>query len=206
MDRRNFLAGTGAVLLAAPLAVEAQQTAKVRTLGILSPYSAPTPEQRSRGPIAVKLKELGWIEGHNLVVELAVADGREDRLPELAEKLTRQRVDIIWTLGPSAAVAAARATKTIPIVFWGVSLPVELGLISGYARPGGNVTGVAFTPGPEIFAKPLEFLKQISPGATRLAWISDPDASRTVSGGRAVAAPILENAAGLLDSSSGAMP
>ncbi len=182
----------------APLFVEAQQASKVRTMGILSPYSAPPPEQRGRGLMAEKFKELGWIEGQNLVIERAFAEGREDRLPELAETLVRRRVDVIWTLGPSAAVAAARATKTIPIVFWGVGRPVEMGLISGFARPGGNVTGVAFSQGAEIIGKQLEFLKQISPGMKRLAWISDPESGRTVSGDEGVAPPVLQDAARIL--------
>src|SRR4030095_12817543 len=122
----------------APLVASAQQPGKVRTLGFLSPYSAPSPEERAQGLfrhqrlqrlVTMKFKELGWIEGQSLVIERAFADGREDRLPELAEMLTRRRVDVIWTIGPSAAVAVARATKTIPIVFWGVGSPVEMGLI-----------------------------------------------------------------------------
>jgi ABC-type uncharacterized transport system substrate-binding protein len=158
-------------------------------------------EQRGRGLIAliaIRFKELGWIEGQNLVIEWVFAEGREDRLPELAETLVRRRMDVIWTIGPSAAVAAARATKTIPIVFWGVGRPVEMGLITGLARPGGNVTGVAFSQGVEIIGKQLEFLKQISPGTKRLAWISDPEAGRTVSGDEAVVPPILEDAARIL--------
>jgi putative tryptophan/tyrosine transport system substrate-binding protein len=195
--RRIGLAVVLAVSLLAPLA-ETQQAGKARTLGILSPYSAPPPEQRGRGLIGMRLKELGWIEGQSLLIESAFAEGREDRLPELAEMLVHRRVDVIWTVGPSAAVAAARATKTIPIVFWGVGSPVEMGLISGFARPGGNVTGVAFSQGVEIIGKQLEFLKQISPGTKRLAWISDPEAGRTVSGGEAVVPPILEDAARIL--------
>jgi putative ABC transport system substrate-binding protein len=188
-------------LMLGTLAADAQQAGKVRTIAVLSPYSAPPPEQRGHGLnalVVVKFKELGWIEGQNLVIEWAFAEGREDRLPELAEMLVSRRVDVIWTIGPSAAVAAARATKTIPIVFWGVGRPVEMGLISGLARPGGNVTGVAFSQGVEIIGKQLEFLKQISPSTKRLAWISDPEAGRTVSGGEAVATPILEDAARIL--------
>ena len=182
MDRRPCLAGTGAVLLATPLAVEAQQAGKVYTLGILSPHPSPSPEQRGRGPLSAKLKELGWVEGQNLKIERAYGEGREDRLPALAEELVRRRVDVIWALGPPSAVAAARATKTIPIVFWGVAFPVELGLVSGFARPGGNVTGMADRTGPGVVDKQLELFKQIAPAATRLAWITNPHSMRTVSG------------------------
>ena len=182
MDRRAFLAGTGAVLLAAPLAAEAQQAGKVFTLGILSPFPPPSPEQRGRDPLSAKLKELGWVEGQNLKIEPAYGEGREDRLPTLAEELVRRRVDVIWALGPPSAVAAARATKTIPIVFWGVAFPVELGLVSAFARPGGNVTGMADRTGPGVVDKQLELFRQIAPAATCLAWITNPQSMRTVSG------------------------
>ena len=174
MERRTFLAGTGAVLLAAPLAAEAQQAGKVYTLGILSPNLSPPPERRGRGPFNDKLRELGWTEGQNLVLERAYGEGQEDRLPELAEMLVRRRADVIYAIGPPSAVAAAKATKTIPIVFWGVSFPVELGLVASIGRPGRNVTGVAYATGPELIAKELEFLKQIVPSVTRVAWINSP--------------------------------
>jgi len=181
-----------------PLVANAEQTGRVPVLGVLSPYSAPPPERLHQNPVATKLRELGWIEGRNLIVERAFAEGHEDRLPDLAAMLAGRRVDVIWTLGPSSAVAAARATKTIPIVFWGVGFPVELGLISGLARPGGNVTGVAFSPGVEIIGKQLEFLKEISAGVKRLAWIDDPESRRTVSGGLRQGNTVLEDAAHIL--------
>ena len=136
LERRTFLALASGGLLAAPLAAEGQQAGKVYTLGILSPHPSPSSEQRSRGPLMDRLRELGWVEGQNLKVERAYGDGREDRLPALAEELVRRRVDVIWALGPPSAVATARATRTIPIVFWGVSFPVELGLVrrSGASR------------------------------------------------------------------------
>jgi putative ABC transport system substrate-binding protein len=167
------------VLLVAALPAEAQPVGKALTLGILSPQPTPTPEQRGRGVFPQKLRELGWIPGKNLIIQRAYGEGREDLLPQLAEKLVQQRVDVIFAVGPPSALAAARATTTIPIVFWGVSFPVELGLVSSLARPGGNVTGVAFSPGLELIGKQLEFLKQIAPAAKRLAWITGPQAVRT---------------------------
>ena len=167
---------TFALILITP-ASEAQQAGKVSSLGILSPRVMPTPEQIARSPFTQRLRELGWIEGQNLKIERAFGEGREDRLPQLAEELVRRRVDVIWALGPPSAVAAARATRTIPIVFWGVSYPVELGLASGIARPRGNVTGVAFSTGPELTGKQLELFRQMVPTATRLAWISNPDST-----------------------------
>ena len=163
-------------LLAAPLVVEAQPAGKVFSLGILSPHPAPrTPEEHAGYPPIRRQRELGWIEGQNFKIERAHGEGREDRLPQLAEELVRRRVDVIWTTGPPAALAAARATTTIPIVFWGVSFPVDLGLVSNLAHPGGNVTGVAYGTGPELLGKQLEFLRQIAPAAARLAWITDPE-------------------------------
>ncbi len=124
------------------------------------------------------------------------AAGREDRLPELAEELVRKRVDVIWALGPEAAVAAARATKTIPIVFWGVGYPVEQGLIDSYARPGRNVTGMAFFTGAELATKVLQLLSEIAPGARRVAAIVTPSAISTVKGDQYVGgAPVIESAA-----------
>jgi putative ABC transport system substrate-binding protein len=133
--------------------------------------------------------ELGWVEGQNLNIDRAYGEGNEDRLSALAEELVRRRVDVIWALGPPSAVAAARATKIIPIVFWGVSYPVELGLVSGLARPAGNVTGMAYSTGPELAGKQVEFLRQIAPAATRLAWITAPDSRRTVSGDEYIVLP-----------------
>jgi putative tryptophan/tyrosine transport system substrate-binding protein len=182
MDRRAFIAVTGGSILAAPLAAGGQQSGKVYKLGILSPHRTPSQEERVQSAFGKRLRELGWIPGENIVIEDAYGEGREDRLPELAEKLVEKRVDVLWALGPPSAVAAARATRIVPIVFWGVSHPVELGLVSGLARPGGNVTGVAFSTGPELTGKQLELLRQIAPAATRLAWISNPTSMRTVSG------------------------
>jgi len=169
------MAAIAGIFLAAPRAAEAQRPEKVYALGILSPNPSPPPERRGRGPFNDKLKELGWTEGQNLVLERAFGEGREDRLPELAEMLVQRRVDVIWAAGPPPALAAARATKTIPIVFWGVSFPVELGLVDSIGRPGRNVTGVAHATGPELIAKELEFLQQVAPSVTRVAWINSPE-------------------------------
>ncbi len=179
-NRRKFLIASGA-LLAAPLA-KAQPTAKMRVFGILSPSPPPTPEQLAsfwtQGPLA----KLGWIDGKNLVVEPAYGEGREDRLPDLAVELVKKRPDVIWALGPEAAVAAARATKSIPIVFWNVGVPIELGLIDSYSRPGRNVTGIAHLADPEVFGKLVEFVLQLVPSAKRLAYLSNAGTYRSVSG------------------------
>lgn len=158
--------------------------AKIPVLGILNPDLRPTPEQiaqRANNPVPRRFRERGWVAGQNIRFELAYAEGREERLPELAAALVEKRVDVIWAFGSEAAVAAARATKTIPIVFWAPAA-VELGLVDSLARPGRNVTGVGLES--DIIPKQLELLKQIVPGARRVANISVPSQFRTVSGGQ----------------------
>jgi len=181
IQRRTFLLSTGA-LLAASLA-RAQQSGRLPVLGLLSPDRTSTPEQLARSPVLAKLRELGWIEGKTFVIERAFGEGSEDPLPELAAELVRKRVDVIWTFGPEAAVAAARATKTIPIVFFAVTWPVEYGLVDSIGRPGRNVTGVAFNAAPEVIVhKPLEMLREIAPRLRRVAVIM-PKGRISVTGG-----------------------
>lgn len=108
----------------------------------------PTPEQvaqcaKSPGPAGRRLKELGWVEGENLRTEAFYAAGDDRRLPELAKALVAKRPDVIWAIGPEAAVAAVNATRTIPIVYW-TGYVVERGLVESLARPGRNATGVVF--------------------------------------------------------------
>ena len=193
-QRRKFLLASSA-LLAAPFA-RAQQTSKTRILGVLSVGTRPTPEQIARSPVFARLRELGWIEGQNLAVERFYAEGRADRLPEIVAELINRRPDVIWTTNPDAAIAAARATTTIPIVFWSVGFPIEQGLIDSFARPGRNCTGVAFFTGAEIYGKQIQFVQEIVPGVKRLAWLRSADTSRTVAGGvyREGAGLILESA------------
>ena len=182
--RRRFLLASGA-LLAAPIIARAQAPKRLPVLGILSPHPKQPPEELAKNPLRARLRELGWIDGKTLLIEDAYGEGREDRLPELASALVANKVDVIWTLGSEAAVAAARATATIPIVFWGVPYPIEQGLINSYARPGRNATGVAWSASPEIESKRLEFLHEIAPAAKRLAVISVPTMIATVGGGLA---------------------
>jgi putative ABC transport system substrate-binding protein len=120
------------------------------------------------------LRELSWIEGQNIVVDYRFAEGRYDRLPELATELVRLKVDVIVTGSPSPAVAAKHATATIPIVMSGVGDPVGLGLIASLARPGGNVTGLSFSVGLDSFSKSLEFIKQLVPDVRSVAVLTNP--------------------------------
>ena len=120
------------------------------------------------------LRELGWVEGQNIVIDYRFAEGRFDRLPDLAAELVRLKVDLIVAAPAPAAVAAKNATATIPIVMISVSDPVGTGLIASLARPGGNVTGLSFSVGLELFGKQLELLKETVPKVRRVAILSNP--------------------------------
>jgi len=179
MNRRD--AGIALVLGAldfrAPRAAQAQAAGRVYRVGYLS---TPTRESVERGVEAFvrKLRELGWIEGRNLVIEYRWAEGDVTRLPQLAAGLVRDNVDLIVAPAGSAALAAKTATNSIPIVMIFPSDPVQLGLVADLRRPGGNVTGTTFTPDAEIFGKQLEILKTALPRASRVAVLWNPaDAS-----------------------------
>jgi putative ABC transport system substrate-binding protein len=120
------------------------------------------------------LRELGWVEGQNIAIDYRFADGRFDRLPDLAIELVRLKVDIIVAQPTPAALAAKNATRSIPIVMINVGDPVGLGLVAGLARPAGNVTGTAFDVGLETFGKALELLKEAIPKARQVAVLSNP--------------------------------
>jgi putative ABC transport system substrate-binding protein len=168
MDRRTFLAGTGAMLLTAPLSAEAQTAVRVARIGFLSPGGL---EQDSSlwGALREQLRERGWIEGQNLVVEWRHAEGSYDRLFDLAVELLRLKPDLVVARGGPAATAAKRATPTIPIVMWNATNPVGIGLIASLARPGGNVTGLSDDQGAEIVGKRLQLLKEVAPKVSKLA-------------------------------------
>ena len=180
VGRRRFLAGAGALLASAR--VRAQTATRLPSLGLLSPHNRPTPTEMDASPLIVRLRQLGWVEGKTYHYVSGHGWGREDRLGELAADLVRKGVDVIYANGPEAAVAAARATKTIPIVFWGVAAPVQQELVQSLARPGGNVTGVAWHSGPEVDQKRVGLLREIAPGVRRLAHFTVPTAATTVSG------------------------
>lgn len=176
--RRRFLLAAGA-LAAAPFA---RAQARLPRLALLYPNPVVTGSNDSRVYMAKWLAELGWAPGRNVLVEHYSADGREDRLAALADAIVREGADVIWVAGPEAALAAARATRTIPIAFYGVGRPVEQGLVDSFAEPGRNVTGVAVIAGLE-WGKCLEALREIVPAARRLSWIRVLTVMRTVSGG-----------------------
>lgn len=120
------------------------------------------------------LRELGWTEGRNITIEYRFAEGRFDRLPSLADELVRANVDIIFASPSPAALAAHRATRTIPIVMASVADPVALGIVQSLRRPGGNVTGTSYSFDLDIFAKHLQLLHEAVPSARKVAVLWNP--------------------------------
>jgi len=172
MDRRVFVAGTGAVLLAAPLVAGAQQAGKVWRIGVLSPEPSTGPF--SSAPLQQSLRELGYVEGVNLAVEWRNAEGKTERFDDLAADLVRLRVDVIVAIVPGATLAAKRSTASIPIVMVNTPDPVQLGLVVSLGRPGGNVTGTT-TLSADLSSKQLELLKEAVPRAMRIAVLWNPN-------------------------------
>jgi ABC-type uncharacterized transport system substrate-binding protein len=166
MDRRAFIAIVGGGIFAAPYAVEAQDSAKIPRIGMLGGAPGPLVDAFKQG-----LRELGYIEGQNIVVEARWADSLE-KLPALAADLVRLKVDVIVASSQSAVVAR-QATTDIPIVMPIITDPVRLGLVSSLARPGGNATGFA-TQNDELPGKWLQLVKELFPKASRVAVIFHP--------------------------------
>jgi putative ABC transport system substrate-binding protein len=173
MDRRGFVlvVAVTLLLLAAPLAAEAQPAGKAPRVGFLFYGSAgPSPEVEA---FRQGLRELGYIEGQNISIEYRFARGRVERLPELAAELVRLRPDVIVTPGTPGSMAAKQATSTIPVVFAGVADAVGAGLVANFARPGGNVTGLTSISA-QLGGKRLELLKAVAPKASRVAVLYNP--------------------------------
>jgi ABC-type uncharacterized transport system substrate-binding protein len=160
-------------LLAAPLAVEAQPAAgKIYRIGWLW-FGKSGPSVEFDG-LRQGLRGHNYAEGQNLVIESRAAEGRIDRLGDLALELVQAKVDVIAVGGTPGSLAAKRATSTIPVVFYGVADPIGAGLIQSLARPGGNITGLTSI-SPELGGKRLEVLKQVVPKATRVGVLFNPD-------------------------------
>jgi putative tryptophan/tyrosine transport system substrate-binding protein len=168
MDRRTFIEAVACSLLVAPLLARAQQTGKARRIGILTAGTI----GRDWAVFFETLRELGWIEGQNIVIERRAAGGKAELVPGLAAELVQLRLDVIVTGGAVASLAAKSATTTIPIVTI-TGDPVRLGLVASMSRPGGNITGSS-TVAPELAAKRLELLRELRPKATRLVELVDP--------------------------------
>jgi ABC-type uncharacterized transport system substrate-binding protein len=158
------------LILAVPLAIEAQPAGKVYRIGFLR--AGQPPETYLEG-FQQGLRERGYVYGQNVVVELRATDGSFDQLPRFAEELVRLKVDVILASAAPAALAVRRATTSMPIVFVGVVDPVELGLVPSLGRPGGNITGLATTAA-DFAGKRLELLKAIVPKLKRVAVLWHP--------------------------------
>jgi putative ABC transport system substrate-binding protein len=155
------------VLLVTVSSAEAQQPTKIPRIGYLNATSPSTSPARIEA-FRQGLRELGYVEGNNIVIEVRHAEGKLDRLPSLAAELVRLKVDIIVSVGPATTRPAKEATSTIPIVMAQDNDPVATGVIASLARPGGNITGLS-TLAPEISGKRLELLKEIIPKLSRVA-------------------------------------
>jgi putative ABC transport system substrate-binding protein len=168
MRRREFITLVGSTAAIWPFAAQAQQQpGKVFRIGYLG-TSLPSLEKPFIDAFLKQLRELGYVEGESIVVEYRWAEGQDDRLPDLAAELVRTKPDVIVTTGTPGTLAAKRATGSIPIVFASSGNPINTGLVSSLARPGGNVTGFTIS-GPELEGRRLQLLKDAVPALARLA-------------------------------------
>jgi putative tryptophan/tyrosine transport system substrate-binding protein len=164
--RRKFITLLGGAVAAWPVAVRAQQGAKLPTVGFLGADTA-----TFRGPtdaFVQRLRELGWIENRTVAVEYRWAEGRDERFAEIAAEFIRLKVDVILTYGTPSSIAAKKATAVIPIVFAAAGDPVGTGLVTSLARPGGNITGLSIQQ-TDLASKRLELLREVLPGLRTVA-------------------------------------
>jgi ABC-type uncharacterized transport system substrate-binding protein len=166
IGRRKFLATLGGGVAAWPLAAQAQQPAKLPTIGYLGTAAASAWAPWTAAFVQ-RLHELGWTDGRTVAIQYRWAEGRAERSAELAAELARLKVDVIVT-GGNAALAAKQASSAVPIVFALVDDPVGMGLVASLARPGGNVTGLSFQAA-DLAGKRLALLREVVPGLRRLA-------------------------------------
>ena len=167
MKRRTFIALLGGAATAWPVAARAQQAGKIPRIGIID--DSPIWNAFRHG-----LRDLGYLEGQNIVFDYRYAGGLPDRLAWVAVELVHRPVDLIATFGTPPTLAAKQATTTIPIVMMGVGDPVGSGLVSSLARPGGNITGNTIL-GPEVAGKRLQLLKEVIPSLSRVVFLWNPD-------------------------------
>jgi putative ABC transport system substrate-binding protein len=170
MDRRAFISGL--VVLVAPLVAGAQAPAKIPRIGLLTPLS-PSDTALWYQAFRLGIRDLGWIEGKNISIEYRYAEGKSDRIPDLAADLVRLKVDVIVTSATTDTLAAKDATAAIPIVMAGAGDPVATRLVRSLARPGGNITGLSRLTY-ELSGKRLELLKQMVPKLSRVAVLWNP--------------------------------
>ena len=196
MIRRHALGALLALAAGARPSTAPAQSRESRAIGYLSleaaPDPYPTPEQWRLRSLSVLLRESGWDEGRNLAIVRLFAELDATHLEPLARTLVGQRVDVIVANGPEAALAAARVTKTIPIVCFNLVWPEEQRLIDSLARPGRNVTGVSLYPGVEASTKRMQLLRELAPSARRVSWLWPSDYEQTLAGGTFDMSPTFE--------------
>jgi len=172
MNRRAFLCGLTLGTLSAPLAAEAQQAGKMYRIGLLGPVRA----EQAEPYIAVfrhRMREHGWIEGKHFALEIRMAEGKPERLPDLAGELVRSKVAVIVAWSTPAITAAKNASATIPIVMASGADPVGAGLVTSLSRPGGSITGVSQLEG-EVSRKYLQLVREVVPRLSRIGVLIDP--------------------------------
>ena len=171
IDRRTFLGTIAAGLLTAPLAAEAQQAGKVYRVGFL--WDSPAVFPDAIEAFRQGLRDLGYVEGRNITIDYGWAEGKPERMRELAEELVRLKVDVIIAPSSIYTGAAKRATSTIPVIFVSHADPIGSGHVASLARPGGNITGLSLMM-TETNVKGLELFKEAVPGLARVAVVWDP--------------------------------
>jgi ABC-type uncharacterized transport system substrate-binding protein len=169
--RREFITLLGGASAAWPLAARAQQAAKLLTIGFLGP-TTPSSQSQHIAAFVQRLRELGWIEGRDVAIEVRWAEGRDERYAQIANEFVRLKVDVILTHNTLPVLAAKQATSVIPIVFASAGDPVGTGIVASLGRPGGNVTGLS-SQATDTAGKRLEFLREVVPGLRRLAIIGN---------------------------------
>jgi putative tryptophan/tyrosine transport system substrate-binding protein len=167
LKRREFITMLCGAAAAWPLAAGAQQVGKLPTIGFLG-ATAPAGGGQLLAAFVQRLRELGWVDGRNVAIEVRWAEGRSERFAEIAAELVRLKVDVILTHNTPPVLAAKEATSVIPIVFASAGDPVGTGVVASLARPGGNVTGLS-AGSTDVVGKRLELLREVMPGLRRLA-------------------------------------
>jgi putative tryptophan/tyrosine transport system substrate-binding protein len=176
LGRRKFITLIGGAAVAWPLAARAEQARNVARIGYLSPTAGRNPNSHA---FEGTLQQLGWVKGHNVIIEYRHTGGRQDTVAPLVAEIVGLGVDVIVAWGPPLSLAAKRATTQIPLVFLLTFDPVDIGLVSNIARPGGNVTGITSLASLEIFAKRLQLLKEVVPSLSRVAVLVSTEQTRS---------------------------
>jgi len=172
MRRRQFITLLGGAAATWPLAARAQQPAKIPRIGFLGNSTA-TMEANLIGHLRDGLRELGYEEGRNVIIEFRWADGKYDQFPALVAELLAAKVDVIITAGTPATLAIKKATSTVPLVFIAVGDPVGTGVVPNLGRPGGNITGLSSI-APDLEGKRLELLREVVPKLSHVAFFLNP--------------------------------